>query len=221
MPDWRTRSDYAFVKSADERRLAWEFLRRNPDYRRLFAEREAVVRAAGPSIDAAALAQLRQIDDALTRMGPMDPKPPSADDPPMLLGNMGVSFFNRATWLTGRRAYESSFARKDRSVWVEFYLDAPIAPQLRMTRTVLEDHYPELKALSRRRNPNRRLLAQYLRLLDAKDLGVTIPAMGAVLFPSANNEKPERPRDKRVRAMLRAATGLRDDGYRALLAWKK
>jgi len=46
MVDWRNPDDYAYTADHDDRRWAWEFLRRNPEYRafweRLLAERHAV-----------------------------------------------------------------------------------------------------------------------------------------------------------------------------------
>ena len=36
-PDWRSPSDYDYLKQLDRAELAWEFLRRNPDYRKDFA----------------------------------------------------------------------------------------------------------------------------------------------------------------------------------------
>ncbi len=38
MPDWRNPHDYAFTRHLTAAQWAWEFLRRNPDYRREWAE---------------------------------------------------------------------------------------------------------------------------------------------------------------------------------------
>lgn len=35
-PDWRRPSDYDYLKQLDRAGLAWEFLRRNPRYRKEF-----------------------------------------------------------------------------------------------------------------------------------------------------------------------------------------
>jgi hypothetical protein len=37
MPDWRHAEDYAFTADLTRHQWAWEFLRRNPDYRRQWA----------------------------------------------------------------------------------------------------------------------------------------------------------------------------------------
>jgi hypothetical protein len=36
-PDWRSPSDYEYLRQLDRAELAWEFLRRNPDYQKDFA----------------------------------------------------------------------------------------------------------------------------------------------------------------------------------------
>ena len=36
VPDWRSPTDYAYLNDLDPAGFAWEFLRRNPDYRRNF-----------------------------------------------------------------------------------------------------------------------------------------------------------------------------------------
>lgn len=35
-PDWRTPKDYEYLKQLDRAELAWEFLRRNQEYRKDF-----------------------------------------------------------------------------------------------------------------------------------------------------------------------------------------
>lgn len=39
-PDWRSAADYEYVSGLTLAGLAWEFLRRNPDYRRDFQHRD-------------------------------------------------------------------------------------------------------------------------------------------------------------------------------------
>ena len=37
MPDWRKAQDYSFCESLTREQWAWEFLRRNPEYRQDYA----------------------------------------------------------------------------------------------------------------------------------------------------------------------------------------
>lgn len=48
--DWRSSADYIYLNDADPADLAWEFLRRNPDYRR-DVDRLATQQATGCSLD--------------------------------------------------------------------------------------------------------------------------------------------------------------------------
>ena len=46
-PDWRSPSDYEYLKQLDRAGLSWEFLRRNPEYQKDFARIvEATIRDA-------------------------------------------------------------------------------------------------------------------------------------------------------------------------------
>jgi hypothetical protein len=47
VPDWRSAAAYAYLNNLDPAELAWEFLRRNPDYQRDYREAtgEAAVQA--------------------------------------------------------------------------------------------------------------------------------------------------------------------------------
>lgn len=51
-PDWRSPSDYEYLKQLDRAELAWEFLRRNREYQKDFAR---IVEATNP--DAVAIAK--------------------------------------------------------------------------------------------------------------------------------------------------------------------
>jgi predicted nucleic acid-binding protein len=52
-PDWRSASAYAYVHELNRREFAWEYLRRNPSYKRDY--RGAVHRLESTRIDAFAL----------------------------------------------------------------------------------------------------------------------------------------------------------------------
>lgn len=62
----------------------------------------------------------------------------------------------------------------------------------------------------------KQVYVEYLRVLDGVAGGASAPEVGEVLAPRARNEVPDRPRDKRFRAALKAAQQLRDGGYRML-----
>lgn len=61
-----------------------------------------------------------------------------------------------------------------------------------------------------------KLMVEYLRLLDAKAASVTLPSIGKVLRPSAQNVAPDFGRDKWVRQAAKQAHKLCDEGFRVL-----
>lgn len=58
---------------------------------------------------------------------------------------------------------------------------------------------------------------EYLRILDGIAAGETIQKIGEVLSPGAVNTPEERQRDKRIRAAHKAALKMQDGGYRVLI----
>jgi len=58
---------------------------------------------------------------------------------------------------------------------------------------------------------------EYLRILDGIAAGETIQKIGEVLSPSAVNTPEEKQRDKRIRAAYKAALKMQEGGYRVLI----
>ena len=49
-PDWRSPSDYEYLRQLDRAELAWEFLRRNPDYKKDFGRIDEKVKRTRPDM---------------------------------------------------------------------------------------------------------------------------------------------------------------------------
>lgn len=62
-----------------------------------------------------------------------------------------------------------------------------------------------------------RIYIEHLRILDAVAAGATVKEIGAVLTPSASNDPDARQRDKRINAAHKAALKMQEGGYRALI----
>ncbi|MBK1685386.1 DUF2285 domain-containing protein [Rhodoferax fermentans] len=58
---------------------------------------------------------------------------------------------------------------------------------------------------------------EYLRILDGIAAGESIQNIGEVLSPGAANTPEEKQRDKRIRAAYKAALKMQDGGYRVLM----
>lgn len=64
---------------------------------------------------------------------------------------------------------------------------------------------------------NTRLYIRHLRMLDATFAGASIPEIGEILYPGAINDPDDKQRDKRTGEALKAAQKMRDSGYKILL----
>lgn len=62
-----------------------------------------------------------------------------------------------------------------------------------------------------------RIYIEHLRILDAFAAGATVEEIGIVLTPSASNDPDSRQRDKRIKAAHKAALKMQEVGYRALI----
>lgn len=62
-----------------------------------------------------------------------------------------------------------------------------------------------------------RIYVEHLRILDGIAAGATVQKIGQVLTPAATNNPNENQRDKRTRAAHAAAVKMQDGGYRKLL----
>lgn len=72
-------------------------------------------------------------------------------------------------------------------------------------------------------NPDtRRILStavyvEYLRILDGVEAGATLQKIGEVVSPTAENDPTDKQRDKRIRAAYSAALKMQNGGYRVLM----
>lgn len=224
-PDWTDPSNYAHLARSSLTRLAWEFLRRNPDYR------------ANWSLYLSLAAQLQGGPEAMVP----DPQGSSALVPLVVLHGRRWRLDHIVDPCAVSAKFASSGAR------VELPMAGPLVPLTAENPHGMQQHTRwlivrldlalplnviEAAALGAIRGERRRRIArgvvhpitsraqsirryiEYLRILDAEAAGASIGDMGAALAPKAANE--ERQRDKRIRAALTEATRLQAEGYAVL-----
>lgn len=221
-PDWRTESAYHHLLHAGLVRIAWEFLRRNPDYvaawesfqaaaAKLDEGAESVVEA-GDGWPAGTLMPLTRREGL--RWGLEEMECPSASTarfadsanryvmgvPSMVLGPDALG---RVLWL-----------RLDLTLPTGVLQSQAVAA-IRGQKQVRRDA-GRLVGELKNRPQEPRVYVEYLRILDAHSLSNTVSCIGAHLAPGDVNSPETRGRDKRFRAKLKAAMDLRDGGYRAL-----
>ncbi|MEO6194428.1 MAG: DUF6499 domain-containing protein [Thermoanaerobaculia bacterium] len=185
MPDWRNANDYRFPDLPDYL-WAWEFLRRNPEYRkdweaalsRFISKTEEFERVDDKQAFLASGGSLVIAGENLSE----DPTHPSFSLPVDEADRWGLSrgLVNPATdkpeWLYFSPGFGTvRFIRKGESFQsrgpafpiVEFDLHLPLKPQLEAINEPLERARKHLAIKSRRIMHYRSLWPHYLRLLDA------------------------------------------------------
>lgn len=178
MTDWKNETDYPPASDTSLDRWAWEFLRRNPNFR---AEMNQAKQEQAKAKEAGTLniAWNRQpVGIVLERWGVALPYLPQWIESMGLDSPVRFNSFPRdleyAT-IEGR-GYKFALARQETRC-LEFDLTAPIPPQLEKAKRMLlaSQEMPALQELGVRvrNNEQTSIFPRYLRLLDAIDAGAT------------------------------------------------
>jgi hypothetical protein len=223
LPDWRDGGAYPNHESAEPLKWCWEFLRRNPEYREFWERVERAEQALGPldrplttSLDGSAKVR---ISDGGTLVGVAEAEERfglwRAYDP--RLSESGAQF-NRfgATYFTGSPGLgEQAMPVPEGKVAILFDPFLPIEPQLKSARVTLQSlgrarsYLSGQKAKSEAR-PRVQLFANYLRILDAKEAGVSDREIAKLLFPRLDEDTGI----KNVQNQYKAAKRMRDVDFR-------
>jgi hypothetical protein len=228
VPDWhdptqypprRWTQDKLFRRCPLLRLWAWEFLRRNPEYRALWREHIApFYKTAFSSQDIGVPVKKQAV--LVHRFG-LDWFPPSPNDdrPPSFIGT-GLC------WTEGNRVSSPFQPNPDDPIEVRmaetreagmllypgqiaviFDLTRPISRQMAAAKKLFTEQRDQARLPARRNRIE--LFALYLRVLDGVDAGAKHTEIGAVLFEKKSNDE----RLITVRDYLAAATRLRDKDY--------
>jgi hypothetical protein len=192
---------------------AWEFLRRNPEYRRLWDEkvlpfynattgefdldtawafeRAAVTRAGGTAI----VSPIEQLREQFGTCG--DPRQ-----------NRRIPGFNLPGAVYSASGWAQANWKGADKISMGFDLEFPLNEQISRAKFILGrlQKRAEHRRETRLRDPQ--LYRSYLRILDAKDAGVSIAAIALRLFPICDPNARQT-----VLNHCRAARRLRDGGY--------
>jgi hypothetical protein len=201
VPDWRDPEQYRFPPDFHSYRWAWEFLRRNPEYRKdwdallvrfNFTKDSEVPAGAFPGLPSTEANEKWGLTQGYIN--------PNWDDPPNLEFRLPY----------GRvRIGNLSDDTKLPQVWAQFSLAYPLKPQLEVLGEGLrglQKHFQPATLPKRHRG----LWPRYLRLLDARAAGAQLKEMAGLL----SAELPDAIDERQVSDQLRAAQRLiRPAGY--------
>jgi hypothetical protein len=220
VPDWRDPAQYPHPRDCSLRQWAWEFLRRNPEYRALWREhiepfydptlryQDQDVGVVGPAYGVPADKQAafmllpadKQAELGYRHRFGLDSFPPSPDDdyPPLFTGT-GLRY-------TAER--EARMLLYPGQIAVVFDLTRSIRRQLAAAKMVFDEERKQGGIPEPHRN-RIEWFASYLRVLDGVDAGAKPTKIGAMLFPKQSKKQ----RLSYVRDYRDAAIKLRDKDY--------
>ncbi len=207
---------------------AWQFLRRNKEYRDFWAERVfPFIEEDGSFGDPFYEAALAEMDrtgaekevrstfgEANHRFGLLiGPHDPRRANPPLMMEGTAVSVIIGSN---------SQLRLAPHQVAYVIDLRLPIAGQFARAeedaRTWQASRSSKLEFLVQDVRMRREKFVQYLRLIDGEDFGATDAEIGAVLFADKKDEYPDRARSKSLEYARGRAHELRDGDYRLLAA---
>jgi len=191
--DWRDEDSYSDLEGSTAKQWAWEFLRRNPEYREAWE--------SGDSASAAAWG-LEELTD------------PDGECPRFLPPSYGAM-------LIGER--DQGVTVPAGHVRYDFDLTQPLAPQLekagqdlRLVQEMEQQIGTMTPPVFRRQRRDK--WVTYLRVLDAEADGAPQSEIGKHFFPKRSDRYPEHPRRQAAHDLLRQARLMVNGGYRKLLS---
>lgn len=241
LPDWE-KDLHKYPKPTEKSRLewAWQFLRRNPQYQRLWAQlikpkydpedvtrslarasRETGFRPISTFRRRYYLEEIRYSLEPFKRQFGIGTVPPDPAEPTAKL-QFSAAFIRYANrpfpWpRPGSAEYQSPLV-KDAEVILWFDLNWPLDQQLANAKKFLTARATQLTARATQKalKPFRfqpKGYQRYLRLLDARAVGAKNSEMARILYPHLRNEYPEYDGNRQVRSDLRTAERLRDRDF--------
>lgn len=242
-PNWRDISQYPDWGKLTPQQKAWEFLRRNPQYRTAHAQYTAELKenpSAGSDADPPG-EWLQVFANAFGTIPPCDPAEPIPEDVELLNWETPPDEQRPNHHLTVYYGKDGAAHREDLiedhlsqvvqdlSEILEddgvpktlvFDLGRPIGPQLERAKGILKCEAKALainqKLSSHRQRDTHYVL--YLRILDAESADIGLKEMAQVLLPDVPNAYgTEFLAEKRLRSNLERAHELRDGHYMILL----
>ena len=224
MPDWRKPDNYPSPDDLNNEEWAWEFLRRNPTYRK---EWENLRRAPPPEKDKGG--GYARAFNKFTAWGLMMPCNPDLSaialrrEKGQLPKGSRASHDDRLLWkkelisvpmiVLGKDSFDTLAQSPEGVEFLSFNLYRPIDPQLKEAERLIKDirDILEIDAPKAATKAHRGKFPFYLRALDAELEGTLLKEIAAVLFGGAGA-------DRKAHNNLKQAQHYRDGGYWNLIA---
>ncbi len=238
-PDWHDVKQYPTLENTDNRQWAWEFLRRNILYQKiwdnwyapycdpidlsydssLFNDRidndKFIQEAIAEGVSFSIISPMCLFKRNFWLLFPVGPYYKQNQRPVFSHDAIGY----RYKPANCSEAYIiREFELQDSEVLVCFNLDMPIEKQLKSAKKLLKEQieYRTNKGIAEAMNHRNRVGAyqSYLRILDAIAHNTPLKDIAAVIYPNLKNIYPENLGTKTVRDDLKAAECLMTTGFR-------
>lgn len=239
--DWRNEKDYEYMDHHTPELWAWEFLRRNPEYRKdwentlkAWTERSSSERYYWRELFGVKDNVLPPIPETLSfsgartkwKLGTEEIINPSIDKPSF---EYPFPLFHTYGDYYGKDELDLLPTLRDTEVLAFFDLEKPVQQQLEHFKALLEEEQNELKAYSGLKvqtASNKSIYwKDYIRILDAYENNTEIKEIAAVIYPNKENVDPAYHGSRSVGDSYEAAIKIRDNNYYKILQkpseWKK
>jgi len=224
LPDWTDSKNYSNAAKTSSRAWAWEFLRRNAEYQKLW-QLEALPNnkknLSGLQLMEHSENIMKRLEwDFGLRTGASPSMKSSAPDfeKRLLFVTHGKRWAKPVDWPDDVDPYVVNELLEDPSeVILQFDVRWPLKSQIVAAETFLKEHVEQLKEKNKLDPTNHRMIPkyfrEYLRLLDAEAAGEEPKKMSKVIY-NIIDEYPDHKGQQKVFDSLKRARWLRDKGYR-------
>ncbi len=240
MPNWESASDYAFTSNLDDVGWAWEFLRRNAEYREDYAKAKAIQELhQGKFLDLELKVSHESEDDLPDSWvvgarwwinGPI--RDPALNEPPLFISGFPwqpnskqvENFFcvdaDRAAWENIVTPHEIPRVQRPEFATLVFDLRKPLSDQVARARKTLSDRQATLKTEIKKSPPHKGSTnwPLYIRLLDAREAEATYAEIAHLIFKDQLGNKQGYDPTKKIEKQLLRARELQKDPL-SLLGW--
>jgi len=235
IPNWMEEGAYPDSERTPVRHWAWEFLRRNVEYRKLWQKIVAPVFAKTPKtsfLGDFADPDTMQLFEQEFGILYGTPPPWLSSTAPQFTSQHRIRFVQAVkvdlrplNWRADGEPYVVGPEELDpycACAW--FNLSLPLPRQLKAVEKLLKTHIKNLKDAGETfpwHRANSAHYRDYLRVLDANEKKVSLSKIGKKLYPDSKNDLGEPTGKDLVLADLKAAKLLRDGDYRFVAAFSE
>ena len=223
LPNWTDIKQYPDPEKASLRVWAWEFIRRNLEYQKLWNEFASL--PAGPIYHDFSVEEIRERFEK--DFGVRIPASPSLNTSSPDFQRLPLFTSRCKTWIkpvdwpddADPYIVDAGVLDSGEAV-IQFDLRWPLTAQLQAAKTFLQEQVQHLLEVGALDAPNKRMnepkdFRDYLRLLDAESVAAPHKEMSEVI-DSIVDEYPDHKGQQKVSHNLQRAEWYRDKGYRFL-----